>query len=74
VYVMASAAAIIALMVSIAVIRKRNERDGIRVQELPPEKLSMLLEKKRSEGKVTKEAYDDIKSLLKKHGNDGKDK
>jgi hypothetical protein len=74
VYLMASAAAIIALMVSIALIRKRNERDGIRVQELPPEKLSMLLEKKHSEGKVTKETYDDIKSLLKKHGRDGEGK
>ena len=74
VYLMASTAAIIALMVSIAAIRNRNERDSIRVQELPPEKLSMLLEKKHTEGKVTKETYDDIKSLLKKYGRDGKGK
>ena len=71
-YLMASTAATITLLVSIAVIRHRNERDNIRVQELPPEKLSMLLEKKHSEGKVTKETYDDIKSLLKKYGRDGK--
>ena len=71
-YLVASMAAIITLVAAIAVVKYRRGREDIGVQELPPEKLSKLLEKKHSEGKVTKETYQDIKSLLRKYGEEGK--
>jgi hypothetical protein len=70
IYLMAIAAAVITLLVAIAVTKQRKGRESIRVRELPPEKLSLLLEKKHSEEKMKKETYDDIKSLLKKYSDD----
>jgi hypothetical protein len=66
-------AVIIILLLSIVVIRNRSESEDIGVQELDPEKLSILLDKKHDEGKITDETYNDAKTLLEKYrGDEGK--
>lgn len=70
---LASLAVVGVLLASIAATRSRKRKE-VAVGELPPEKLSMLLEKKRSEGRMTDETYEDIKSLLKKYGSSGEEK
>ncbi|UCD93104.1 MAG: hypothetical protein JSV43_04155, partial [Methanobacteriota archaeon] len=70
-YLVASMAAVITLLGAIAYVKQRRGREDIGVQELPPKKLSILLEKKRSEGRIKKETYQDIKSLLRKYGDAG---
>jgi hypothetical protein len=63
-------ALIIIVLLSIVIIRNRGKSEDIGVQELPPEKLSMLLDKKHAEGKITDETYNDAKSLLEKYRGD----
>ena len=45
----------------------KNKREKEGAQEMSPEKLDALLEKKRADGKVTDKTYEDIKVLLKKY-------
>jgi hypothetical protein len=52
-------------ILSALLVKSKKERDG--TKELPPEKLDKLLEKKRADGKVNDETYEDIKVLLKKY-------
>ncbi len=59
--------AVIVILIFIAALKNRSEKGKFETQELPPEKLSMMLEKKHSEGKMTDETYEDIKSLLEKY-------
>jgi hypothetical protein len=60
-------AACIAIFILAALLAKSKKEEG--AQELPPEKLDALLEKKKADGKVSDEAYEDIKVLLKKYRN-----
>jgi N-acetylneuraminic acid mutarotase len=59
-------ALIVILLLSVVIIRNKGKSDDIGVQELPPDKLSMLLDKKHEEGKISDKTYDDAKSLLEK--------
>jgi N-acetylneuraminic acid mutarotase len=63
-------ALIVIVLLSIVIIRTRGKSEDIGVQELPPEKLSMLLDKKHAEGKITDKTYDDAKTLLEKYRGD----
>lgn len=58
---------VIILTLLILVIRNRGESEDVGVQELPPERLVVLLDKKHAEGKITDETYNDAKSLLEKY-------
>lgn len=60
-------ALITAILLLILLIKTRNGKQGIEIQELPPEKLIILLEKKYEEGEMTDETYKDIKSMLEKY-------
>jgi hypothetical protein len=61
-------AACIAIFILAALLAKSKKEEG-GAQELPPEKLDELLEKKKTDGKVSDEAYEDIKVQLKKYRN-----
>ena len=63
-------ALITAILLLILLIKTRNGKQGIEIQELPPEKLMILLEKKYEEGDMTDETYKDIKSTLEKYNGD----
>jgi hypothetical protein len=63
-------ALIIIVLMSMVIIRTRGKSEDIGIQELPPEKLSILLDKKHAEGKITDETYNDAKSLLEKYRGD----
>jgi hypothetical protein len=58
---------ITSILLLIFLIITRNGKQENKVQELPPEKLVILLEKKYADGQVTEETYEDIKSLLEKY-------
>jgi hypothetical protein len=60
-------ALIVILLQSMVIIRNKGKGEDIGVQELPPEKLSLLLDKQHDEGKISDEAYNDAKSLLEKY-------
>jgi hypothetical protein len=60
--------AIIAIILLLILITKiSNGKGDSGIQELPPEKLVLLLEQKHKNGEMTDETYDDIKSLLEKY-------
>lgn len=59
--------AVIVILILVFVIRNRGAKEDFESQELPPEKLSMMLEKKYAEGRMADETYEDIKSLLEKY-------
>ncbi|UCE37533.1 MAG: hypothetical protein JSW00_19105 [Thermoplasmata archaeon] len=63
-------ALVIIILLSVVVIRNRGKSEDIGVQELPPDQLSILLDKKHSEGKLSDETYNDAKSLLEKYRSD----
>ncbi len=69
-YLIAFIIAVIIIFLLSIIIRNRGKSEDIGVQELPPEKLSILLDKKHAEGKITDETYNDAKSLLEKYLND----
>jgi hypothetical protein len=58
------------LLLSAVIIKNKGKGEEIGVQELPPEKLSILLDKKHDEGKITDETYNDAKSLIEKYSGD----
>ena len=53
-------------ILAIVMAKARREEEQRRISELSPEQLDQLLEKKRADGNVTDETYEDIKSMLKK--------
>jgi hypothetical protein len=59
--------AVIAVLLLLKVIVRNKKSWDIGVQELPPDKLINLLEKKYSDGQMTDKTYEDIKSLLDKY-------
>jgi hypothetical protein len=61
---------IVILLLLVVIIRNKGKSNDIGVQELPPEKLSILLDKKHDEGKISDETYYDAKSLLEKYSGD----
>ncbi len=71
-YLIIATAVIFTSLVSLAVTKFKRDKENVRVQQLPPEILSILLEQKYSGGKMTKETYNDIKSLLTKYAGDEK--
>jgi N-acetylneuraminic acid mutarotase len=58
---------IIIIIISIVVIQMQKKNGNNITTALPPEKLSILLEKEFTHGKMTDETYTDIKSLLEKY-------
>jgi hypothetical protein len=60
-------AIITVILLLIFLVRTRNGTQKTETQELPPEKLIILLERKYEDGKVSDETYQDIKSLLEKY-------
>lgn len=60
-------AIIVIILLLILITRNNNRKDNIGVQELPPEKLAVLLEQKHDDGEMTDETYNDIKTLLEKY-------
>lgn len=60
-------AIIVIILLLILITRNNNGKDNMGVQELPPEKLVVLLEQKHTDGEMTDETYEDIKSLLEKY-------
>jgi hypothetical protein len=71
IYLMTLIIAIIVILLLFGIIiRNKSKRGDIGVQELPPEKLSILLDKKHDEGKISDETYNDAKSLLEKYSGD----
>ncbi len=57
---------IVIVVLSVVVARGRTGDEDLQVRELSPEQLSRILEKKRAEGKMSDETYEDIKSVLEK--------
>jgi hypothetical protein len=69
IYILFLIIALVAVLLLLIIVRHRSGGD-IGVQELPPEQLSALLDKKHDEGKISDETYNDAISLLEKYRGD----